>query len=162
MNFHEKDRLDATMNLTIKPARPDERAAAFRLAFGHLSKADQETRVGLALEMIQKGELDPAGLWVAREDALQGALLCQAMPGAAGLIWPPRLVDAERRILEDLLVQHACGWLRGQAPGWRRPCCPRTRRTWPCHWNAMASITSPRSCTCAAGWRRRRMRNPIA
>src|SRR5262245_18413584 len=99
------------MNLTIEPARPDERPDAFRLAVSHLSKADQETRVNLALEMIQKGELDPAGLCVAREDALQGALRCQAMLGVAGLIWPPRLVDAGRRILEDLLLQLACGWL---------------------------------------------------
>lgn len=103
------------MSLTIEPARPEQHAAAFRLAFQHLGKADQETRVSLALEMIQKGELDAAGLWIAREDqALLGALLCQSMPGAAGLVWPPQVVDPGRRLIEDLLVQHACAWLRRQ------------------------------------------------
>jgi ribosomal protein S18 acetylase RimI-like enzyme len=101
------------MSLTIEPARSDLHADDFRLAFRHLAKADQDTRVSLALEMIQKGELDPAGLWIAREDeVLLGALLCQPMAGAAGLVWPPQILDAERRIIEDLLVQHACAWLR--------------------------------------------------
>lgn len=104
-----------TAALTIEPAKPEEHAAAFRLAFRHLSKSDQETRVSMALEMIQKGELDPAGLWVGREEGeLLGALLCQAMPGAAAMMWPPQLLDRDRRIIEDLLVQHACAWLKKQ------------------------------------------------
>jgi ribosomal protein S18 acetylase RimI-like enzyme len=103
------------MSLTINQARPADYAAAFRLAFRHLDKADQEHRVNVALDLIQKKELDPAGLWVAREDdVIMGSLLCQPMPGAAGLVWPPQIVDAERRIIEDLLIQHACAWLRRQ------------------------------------------------
>jgi ribosomal protein S18 acetylase RimI-like enzyme len=103
------------MSFTIEPAGPEQQAEAFRLAFQHLAKADQETRVSLALDMIRKQELDPAGLWVACEaGAIRGALLCQPMAGAAGLVWPPQVVDRERRILEDLLVQHASAWLRRQ------------------------------------------------
>jgi ribosomal protein S18 acetylase RimI-like enzyme len=101
----------------VAPARPDEREAAFRLIFRHLSDADQSARLANALRLVEAGELDPAGVLVARGRAgrLLGALVCLPVPGASGLLWPPQAAaGAGREAAEDALVRHAVSWLRGR------------------------------------------------
>jgi ribosomal protein S18 acetylase RimI-like enzyme len=100
--------------VTVAAAAPDQQAAALRLAFGHLPDADRDGRVANALAMLQAGELDPAGLLVARTGGGPvGAMLCQPMPGANGLLWPPRAAPgAPAGAVTDALVRHAAGWLR--------------------------------------------------
>jgi ribosomal protein S18 acetylase RimI-like enzyme len=99
----------------IEPAREDELAAAIRLAFRHLDSQDRETRLTNALEMIRRKELNPAGIIVVREAAgLRGALICQPMPGASGLIWPPQTIPRNHRDTEAQLIQFACRWLAGE------------------------------------------------
>jgi ribosomal protein S18 acetylase RimI-like enzyme len=98
--------------IAIEPARPSEQAEAFRLAFQHVGAKEQANRVNKALELLQKKELDPEGIVVARSAAgLVGAVICMPTPGAGGLIWPPQ-VTAGGSGLEDQLVQYASAWLR--------------------------------------------------
>lgn len=82
------------MSLSVSPAAPHELMSALRLLFGD---APAESA-------------DPRGLFVARDGPrVCGAILAQAMPGALGVIRPPR---AEVPEAEDALVRAACEWLR--------------------------------------------------
>jgi ribosomal protein S18 acetylase RimI-like enzyme len=100
------------MALSPRPARTDEVADAFRLIFAHLDDAARAERVAHALFLLQRGEIDPAGLFVLRDDGVCGVVLCQPMPGAAALLWPPAArPDARRDEREDALVRHALAWL---------------------------------------------------
>ncbi len=105
---------DMASKLTIVPARQEDLAPAFRLLFEHLPQADREARIANALFLVERGELTREGVFVAPgRDELLGALVCVPLKGASGLVWPPRAVDgAERRQVEDALVQRACAWLR--------------------------------------------------
>jgi ribosomal protein S18 acetylase RimI-like enzyme len=100
--------------VTVEPARPEERAAAFRLIFQHLSADERQQRVEAALALADRGELDPAGVLVARQGSrVVGALLCQPIPGAGALFWPPQAALGPRQQeWEDLLVQRGVAWLR--------------------------------------------------
>src|SRR5215475_3357203 len=61
--------------LEVTHARPEEFAPAFRLIFRHVAEADREARVANALWLIERGEIAPDGMWVARrQGALQGAV----------------------------------------------------------------------------------------
>ena len=102
-------------SLVIEPAKKEELAAAIRLAFRHLDSRDRESRLKNALEMIRCNELNPAGIMVAREGSdLRGALICQPMPGASGLLWPPQTSPKTDRAAEVQLVQCACRWLAAE------------------------------------------------
>jgi ribosomal protein S18 acetylase RimI-like enzyme len=99
---------------TIEPARPEELPAAFGLLFRHLKEPEREARIGNALRLLRQGELDPAGVFVARGPAgLLGAIVCLPVPGASGLVWPPQAADGARREeVEDRLLGHAVARLR--------------------------------------------------
>jgi ribosomal protein S18 acetylase RimI-like enzyme len=99
-----------------EPARPDEQAEAFGLLFSQYAPAEQEQRVANALGMLRRGELDPAGLLVLRgRHAIEGVLLCVLVPGATGLVWPPRCAAAAgSRAREDALLRHALDWLHSR------------------------------------------------
>jgi ribosomal protein S18 acetylase RimI-like enzyme len=99
---------------TPEPARTDELAAAFRLIFHSLGPKEAGVRVANALHLVQRGEIDPRGVFVLRgPTGLLGALVCLPVPGASGLLWPPGTVDDDRRReREDLLLQHTLAWLR--------------------------------------------------
>jgi ribosomal protein S18 acetylase RimI-like enzyme len=95
-------------------ARTEELAAAFRLAFQHLAEPEREGRVGRALDLLQRKELDPAGVFVLREGTrISAVLVCLIVPGASALVWPPQsLRDSCQRQREDALLAHALPWLR--------------------------------------------------
>ncbi len=100
--------------VVIEPARREEVAAAFRLLFQHLDEEDRESRVANALKMLRDQELNPSGALVARTDGhLQGALFCQSVAGASGLLWPPQ-TQPHCREIEDQLIDHACRLLADQ------------------------------------------------
>jgi ribosomal protein S18 acetylase RimI-like enzyme len=102
---------------TPEPARTSEWAAAVRLIFQHLPLAERRAREATALEMLQRGEMDPQGLFVLRSrNGLDGALVCLALPGASALIWPPGVgTHLLQQVREDALVRHALAWLQGRA-----------------------------------------------
>jgi ribosomal protein S18 acetylase RimI-like enzyme len=98
---------------TPEAASTPEWAAALRLLFQHLEPPERDEREAAALFLLQRDELDPAGLFVLREPAgLAGAVACQSVPGASGLIWPPGVREAGRTAREDVLVRHGLTWLR--------------------------------------------------
>jgi mycothiol synthase len=99
---------------TPEAARTPEWAAAFRLIFQHLQPPERDQREAAALFLLERGELDPAGLFVLRGPAgPAGAIVCQSVPGASGLLWPPgvRAGDQSTRY-EDALMHHGLAWLR--------------------------------------------------
>lgn len=94
-------------------ARTEDWAPAFRLIFQHLPPAERERRCANALHLLQRGDLDPHGLFVLRgASGLRGALVCQAVPGRGALFWPPGIAGATSARDEDALIVHAVAWLR--------------------------------------------------
>ncbi len=101
------------MDIVPQVARTEDWGAAFRLIFHYLPVQERENRCANALRLLQRGELDPQGLFILRGPAdLCGALLCMPVPGRSALLWPPGVVEDRRTQLEDALLRHACAWLR--------------------------------------------------
>src|SRR3954447_13036879 len=97
--------------VTVSPPTPAELTAACTALFAHRRGAER------CRDLVCTGELDPAGLFVAKDDhgVIRGAVLVQTLPGAMGLAWPPRAEPGpDQRTIEDELVSVACGWLRGR------------------------------------------------
>jgi ribosomal protein S18 acetylase RimI-like enzyme len=102
-------------NPAPRPARPDELAQAFTLLFSHLAPGDRSYRAARAVELAERGDLDARGVFVLPGAAgLAGVGVCQPVPGAGALLWPPVVILQPRIALEDALVGHACAWLRQQ------------------------------------------------
>ena len=99
--------------VVVTSAKPDDLAAACRVLFGLRFTPDRERHAARCQALLTSGEIDPAGLFVARDERgeIGGAILVQPLPGALGVAWPPR---AERAGIEDALVAAACDWLRGR------------------------------------------------
>jgi ribosomal protein S18 acetylase RimI-like enzyme len=99
-----------------EPARAEELAPAFRLAFRHLDHVEQEARVANALHLVQRGEIDARGVFVIRGPlGLLGAVICMTVPGASALVWPPTVAPGPGQAdTEDRLARHGCAWLRAQ------------------------------------------------
>lgn len=96
----------------VGPAEPAERSAALRLIFEPLEPDEARRRTAAALAMIDAGELDPAGLIVARSGGrLQGAMIAVPLTGRGGAVWPPAAASDEAA---DALVAAASAWLRGR------------------------------------------------
>src|SRR5206468_2243572 len=101
----------------VSPVSVGELTTACRALFAHLAGPDRDQRAARCRDLLASGELDPAGLFVARDGngAVCGAMLVQALPGALGLAWPPRAEAGPDRVgVEDALVSAACGWLRSR------------------------------------------------
>ena len=98
----------------IHVARPAEWSAAFTLALQHVPDDERPTRVANALSLLAVGEIDPAGIFVARTEAgLVGVQVCIPLRGASGLFWLPQVEPAcADRDLANQLVQTALTWLR--------------------------------------------------
>jgi ribosomal protein S18 acetylase RimI-like enzyme len=104
-------------DVTVAAAEPDERVATLRLAFRHLTPEAGHDRIAVALDLIDRGELDPDGLLLARRDGQPiGAMIAVPVPGAGAAIWPPQVEpfvpDADA--VADRLVRHAADWLRAR------------------------------------------------
>jgi ribosomal protein S18 acetylase RimI-like enzyme len=102
---------------SAEQARPDELPRAFELTFHHAAPRERRLRVANALELIHRGELDPAGVFVIRRiEDLAGAIICLPVPGASGLVWPPQTPERapDSIELEDLLVATGLRWLRSR------------------------------------------------
>jgi ribosomal protein S18 acetylase RimI-like enzyme len=93
-------------------ARPEEYEPAFHLLLRHLDAPERDTRAARTVELLLQGQLDPRGLFVLRgASRLEGVIVCELVPGASGILWPPVVVG--RRVdLEDRLIEYACHWLR--------------------------------------------------
>jgi ribosomal protein S18 acetylase RimI-like enzyme len=100
------------MSVAVTPARPDEWADALRLLFRRHPSDEAAVRTGNALQALERGDLDPAGVLLARGPAGPcGVLICLPLRGAAGLVWPPAADTPET---EDALTAAALDLLRGR------------------------------------------------
>jgi ribosomal protein S18 acetylase RimI-like enzyme len=100
---------------SITPAHPDELTAALRLAFRHHEPETRLARVAVGLDLIDRGELDPTGVLVARAgDRLIGAMVAAPVPGGAAAVWPPQVEPEAPAAIADALAVHAVAWLRDQ------------------------------------------------
>ena len=99
------------MAVSVSPATPAEWPAAGRMLF-----AAGEPGAGTArfLALIAAGEIDPAGVFVARDrDGVFGAMLAQPFAGGQAAAWPPAVpAGPGRERVEDALAAAALGWLR--------------------------------------------------
>jgi ribosomal protein S18 acetylase RimI-like enzyme len=101
--------------VVARPAQPSEWTAAFRLVFEPLGRAECERRTGNALRLVHSGEIAPDGIFVVPgRGQLLASIVCVALPGASGLIWPPGCAEPGRTDLEDALLHHGNTWLRGR------------------------------------------------
>jgi ribosomal protein S18 acetylase RimI-like enzyme len=96
-------------------ARPEELEMALGLIFQYVERAARRDREVNALRLIRQGELDSAGVLVVRgPQGLRGAMVCQLVPGASALIWPPQAVASQdQEEIEDVLLSFAGNWLHG-------------------------------------------------
>jgi ribosomal protein S18 acetylase RimI-like enzyme len=100
------------MDAVPEPARTEDWGAAFRLIFEYLSPEEREHRCANALHLLERGELNPQGLFIVRGAAGPlGAVLCLPVPGCTALLWPPGAVEDCGTELEDALLRHARAWL---------------------------------------------------
>jgi mycothiol synthase len=93
-----------------RPARPGELRPAFELLFSRLPAAERDYRAAKAVELAEAGQLDARGVLVVPG----GVFVCQPVPGAGGLVWPPVVIVRDAEAVEDRLVRAGCDWLRGQ------------------------------------------------
>jgi ribosomal protein S18 acetylase RimI-like enzyme len=100
----------------VTAARPEDREAALCLVFFHLDASEREKRVANALHLMEAGKLNPAGLFVVRnQHGIRGAMMCMPIPGAGALVWPPRTQHiADAGSVEDELIRSAVSWVRQQ------------------------------------------------
>jgi ribosomal protein S18 acetylase RimI-like enzyme len=104
-----------TAGVTITTAEPDERTAALKLAFHHLDPETRLARVAGGLGLIDSGEMDPAGILVARSGGhVIGAMVAAPVPGAGAAIWPPQIERTVPPAVADELVHRSIEWLRDQ------------------------------------------------
>lgn len=106
----------SAMRFTVQSAGSNDLGAAFRMLAAFRPLPDRDRAAERYRDLFASGELDPAGLFVARDeaDAIRGAILVQVMPGALGLTWPPVTERRNRAAIEDALVSGACDWLRSR------------------------------------------------
>jgi ribosomal protein S18 acetylase RimI-like enzyme len=98
----------------VRTALLSEWGPACRLIFQHLPPEDRRQREALCLDLLQRRELHPDGLFVVPgADGPRGAMLCLPVPGAAGLLWLPGTQTPHPQTAA-MLVNHAVGWLRQQ------------------------------------------------
>jgi len=102
--------------VTVECARSEELTTALRLVFRHSPADEREARVGNALHLVRRGELDTKGILVLRElGAIRGALICLPVPGASALFWPPQVrAGRDQQQHEDRLIHFAIDWLQRQ------------------------------------------------
>jgi mycothiol synthase len=101
-------------SVVIEPARAEQLEEAFRLLFRQTTEDERDRRVASALELVERGELQSAGVFVASAGRqLLGAIVCLPVPGASGLVWPPQVLPGpQQRAVEDQLVQRSSDFLR--------------------------------------------------
>jgi mycothiol synthase len=103
-----------TKALRIETADASTWAGAFALVFQHLPAEERDIRIRNAIRLVENGEMNTEGIFVARRNGqLAGALICLPIAGAAALVWPPQAaLAADRKLVEDALLHHATLWMR--------------------------------------------------
>lgn len=99
----------------ISPSAAEECTSSLTLLFSSRPIATRDNEVASVLEAIKRGDIDPAGLIVARDgDGVTGVILAAHLPGNGAVIWPPQVARGVigSDAVADALVRHARGWLQ--------------------------------------------------
>ncbi len=77
----------------------EARAEALEVLYRRMPRAFRKHLVAEVLADERRGEVDLAGLWVARirSGRIVGAMMTQAMPGRSAALWPPEIGPSWRR-----------------------------------------------------------------
>lgn len=98
------------MPLAVTPIRPDELLPAARLLFLAVLEAEREKRAERFASLVTSGEIDPAGLLVARRSGTPvGAAVVQLLPGGSAVVVPPSPQGGE---VADALAAATVDFLR--------------------------------------------------
>jgi mycothiol synthase len=102
------------VSIEIDTVRHDELAPAFELALGDLAEHERRKRVIDLLMLVGVGQVDPAGMFVARQaGVVVGAFLCVPGRAASALVWLPRWrAGAGSDADADRLIARGMDWLR--------------------------------------------------
>src|SRR5262245_41993825 len=97
----------------VSVARLEERALALEIALQHLPADERQTRLAAVMRLLEAGELDACGIFLARDAGqLRGAVVCMPLAGAGGLVWPPQtLPGPQSEQVEDALLRAAKEYL---------------------------------------------------
>lgn len=101
------------MPLSVSPVRPGELLPVARLMFAAASAADREARARRFAELVESGELDAGGVFVARQNGQPvGTVVVQLMPGGSAVVVPP---SPEGGAASDALAAAVVEFLRTNA-----------------------------------------------
>jgi mycothiol synthase len=90
--------------MTIASARDRDLSDAFALLYG-AEAANFDGRVAHAFRLVASGAIDADDVIVARQgDAVTGAVYGAVLPGSTAVVWPPRSIDVEATIENDLMT----------------------------------------------------------
>jgi mycothiol synthase len=93
------------MSITVSPLHPPDLPAVARLMFAAAPAADRQTRADRFAELVTSGEIDAAGMLVAkRGSAILGSCVVQLMPGGSAVVTPPGTPAADA--LAAATVEH--------------------------------------------------------
>ena len=97
-----------TVSLATRDDLPDALALLYDVA-----PEDRPAYLAHAYRLMARGDLDPADFWLARDDSgrLAGVMALRELPGAAGVVWPPRTDPPGREGVEDDLMRAALAHL---------------------------------------------------
>ncbi|MDB5338044.1 MAG: hypothetical protein JWN70_3663 [Planctomycetaceae bacterium] len=96
----------------ISTASTSDLHRALALLLGGAVREEQTAQVDALLAAINRGEVSPDGLQVARtQNAIVGAVLAVCQPGGTAHVWPPRLVPNEPLETAHALAISCCQWV---------------------------------------------------
>jgi ribosomal protein S18 acetylase RimI-like enzyme len=82
--------------ISVSPVAPAELLPAARLLFAAVPPADREARAERFAALVTSGEIDPAGLLLAKRDGTPvGAAVVQLLPGGSAVVVPPSPENGE-------------------------------------------------------------------
>ena len=97
--------------MIVEPVRPQDLTLAFEHSLMRVPEENRAARVQLCLGLVDRGVVDPRGIWVAREaDVIVGVQVCVALSRSSSLFWLPSAPTP----IADALVQAALDQLRGE------------------------------------------------
>ncbi len=103
--------------LEIRIAQPGELPSALHLLLGHAASAAPfpGATADPLVDAWRLGKWPDHAIFVAlHQQRLVGAMMSQAMPGAVGLIWPPRTLDIDHPApIQDALMTASLAYLHG-------------------------------------------------
>ncbi len=97
----------------VRAAESHELPHALELLFQHLPAAERRRRTTSLLQLLGNTPHPQVAVFILPTPAgVEGAIVCESLPGRTGLIWPPQVARLkEQQSTEDRLTQRGIDWL---------------------------------------------------